>query len=101
MTDDRILPAFGHDIKQTVTPATPVSEGYMHSECTRCGFVFGDYSTPKTVEMSRLPFIDLSGYDDYSGYVAYTSLYNSFITGSNPPVRNMFSPKDSITRACL
>lgn len=101
MTYDRILPAFGHDIKQTVTPATPVSEGYMHSECTRCGFVFGDYSTPKTVEMSRLPFIDLSGYDDYSGYVAYTSLYNSFITGSNPPVRNMFSPKDSITRAML
>jgi len=38
-----------------------------------------------------LPFVDLSGYDDYSGYVAYTSLYNSFITGSNPPVMNQWA----------
>ena len=97
--DNRNLPALGHNIIKTGTDATLTSEGYVHMECANCGFVFGDYSTPKTVEMSRLPFVDLSGYDDYSGYVAYTSLYNSFITGSNPPVRNMFSPKDSITRA--
>ena len=97
--DNRNLPALGHNIIKTGTDATLTSEGYVHMECANCGFVFGDYSTPKTVEMSRLPFVDLSGYDDYSGYIAYTSLYNSFITGSNPPVRNMFPPKDSITRA--
>lgn len=96
--DSRILPA-GHQIKQTVTPATASSQGHTHSECTECGFVFGDYDTPKTVSASQLPFTDIAEYEDYSGYVAYTSLYNKFITGSNPPVRNMFSPKDSITRA--
>ena len=96
--DSRILPA-GHHIKQTVTPATASSQGHTHSECTECGFLFGDYDTPKTVSASQLPFTDIAEYEDYSGYVAYTSLYNRFITGSNPPVRDMFSPKDSITRA--
>ena len=44
-------------------------------------------------------FSDLTGLDAYNNFVAYTSLYNKFITGTNPPANNSFSPTASITRA--
>ena len=44
-------------------------------------------------------FFDLRGYEKYTEYVLYTSLYNSFINGTNPPYNNVFHPKVSITRA--
>ena len=97
--DTRNLPELGHNVKQTIVQATTESEGFVHSECTRCGFVFGEYTTPKTVDKARLPFTDIDSYTEYTGYVAYTSLYNSFITGTNPPANNVFSPTAPITRA--
>lgn len=97
--DKRNLPELGHCVNQTVIEATTTTEGFVHSECARCGFVFGEYTTPKTIDMSLIKFTDLAGYNAYSGYVAYTSVFNSFITGTNPPERTLFSPKDSITRA--
>lgn len=46
-------------------------------------------------------FNDISGLEYYDDYLAYTSVYNSFITGTNPPARTQFSPNDSITRSML
>lgn len=46
-----------------------------------------------------LPFKDLTGYEYYGNFVEYTSLNNSFITGTNPPERTLFSPTTAITRA--
>lgn len=51
------------------------------------------------VRFGKLHFVDLAGFEVYNDYVMYTSLYNDFITGTNPPERTKFSPKDSVTRA--
>ena len=50
---------------------------------------------------SNIPFVDLRSdeYEEYSDYILYTSVYNSFITGTNPPANNVFSPRISINRA--
>ncbi len=52
-------------------------------------------------EVTKLPFIDLSGYDYYADFIAYTSVYNQFLKGTNPPAFTTFSPKTSITRAMI
>jgi len=46
-------------------------------------------------------FTDLIGYNFYNDYVNYTSVYNSFIAGTNPPYYTEFSPTKPITRAML
>lgn len=48
---------------------------------------------------TKLHFVDLAGFENYIDYVKYTSLYNDFITGTNPPVCTVFSPKNAVTRA--
>jgi len=63
--------------------------GFQVKKCVGCGY-----------EM-RLPFKDLRGYESYCDYLAYTSVYNSFIAGTNPPQYTEFSPTTSITRAML
>lgn len=63
--------------------------------------IYNLYTAPKSVDLSKLPFKDLKGYESYSGYIAYTSVYNSYIIGTNPPEATLFSPDDSITRAML
>lgn len=57
------------------------------------------YTVPKQAELSLFSFEDLDNYKSYSGYVAYTSVYNSYIAGTNPPEYTLFSPTVSITRA--
>ena len=64
------------------------SGGYIANSCNNCGN-----------EKIRLPFEDLYGYEYYGDYIAYTSVYNKFITGTNPPERTLFSPTAPITRA--
>lgn len=59
----------------------------------------GKTPIPVTKSDAQKRFIDLSNQSFYDDYVAYTSVYNAFITGTNPPVRNMFSPAQTITRA--
>jgi len=46
-----------------------------------------------------ISFNDLSSFNNYCDYVAYTSVYNSFIAGTNPPYYTEFSPRTAITRA--
>lgn len=52
-------------------------------------------------ELFRLAFTDLTGFEKYNDFVAYTSYYNHFIEGTNPPYNTQFAPKRSITRAML
>lgn len=52
-------------------------------------------------ELVRLRFTDLTGFEYYNDFVAYTSHYNSFFKGTNPPYYTQFSPKESLTRAML
>lgn len=64
------------------------SGGYVVNSCNNCGN-----------QKLRLPFEDLYGYEHYGDYIAYTSVYNKFITGTNPPEKTLFSPTTPITRA--
>jgi len=48
-----------------------------------------------------LQFKDLYSYESYCDYIMYTSVYNSFIAGTNPPAYTQFSPRTAITRAML
>jgi len=48
---------------------------------------------------AALKFIDLEEYGAYRWYVLYTSLYNSYIVGTNPPEYTLYSPTASLTRA--
>ena len=73
--------------------------GYKNSTAQ----VYAETHGNKFIELeenpAQLKFGDLTGYDKYNDYVLYTSVYNSFITGTNPPANNVFSPKTSINRA--
>ncbi len=51
------------------------------------------------MRFGKLHFTDLKGYEVYNDYVEYTSLYNEYITGTNPPERTLFSPEGYVTRA--
>lgn len=65
---------------------------------------FGDTGRTKIKPVTsdaQNKFTDLAPYVIYDDYVAYTSVYNSFITGTNPPVNNVFTPNAAITRAML
>jgi len=58
------------------------------NRCDKCGEV-----------KARLSFTDIADYSGYNDYLAYTSSYNSFIAGTNPPYYTEFSPRTAITRA--
>ncbi len=62
--------------------------GFIVKRCTECN-----------EELSRLQFEDLGNYVIYADYVEYTSLFNKFISGTNPPYYTQFSPATPITRA--
>jgi len=51
------------------------------------------------VANNKFSDIQSSEYVPYSDYVMYTSVYNSFIAGTNPPYYTEFSPRTAITRA--
>ncbi len=63
--------------------------GIFQSECPGCG------------KITKIPFTDIKGYDYYADFLAYTSVYNEFLKGTNPPEFTTFSPKTAITRAML
>ncbi len=105
---------------KTIKQATCCNEGIKQSKCTACDYVKNesvgvDRNNHKKNwivddnlryrceycrdEFAWIDFYDLQGYDNYCTYIAYTSYYNSFITGTNPPDRTLFSPNQSITRA--
>ena len=82
VTKTETIPKISHDY------SWKNSGGYIVNSCNNCGN-----------EKIRLPFEDLYGYEYYGDYIAYTSVYNKFITGTNPPERTLFSPTMPITRA--
>lgn len=63
--------------------------GIYQSECLGCG------------KITKIPFTDLKGFENYVDFIAYTSVYNDYIRGINPPENTIFSPKTSINRAML
>jgi len=71
------------------------------AESEKYSAVYRFFTMPKQVDASLLRFNDLNNYAVYSAYVAYTSVYNSFISGTNPPYYTEFSPTKPITRAML
>ena len=62
--------------------------GVLAKKCVRCDS-----------ELKRLQFMDLDGCTEYGDYIEYTSVFNKFITGTNPPYNTMFSPRTAVTRA--
>lgn len=63
--------------------------GIFQNECIGCG------------KITKMPFIDLEGYDNYVDFLAYTSVYNEFLRGINPPDNTVFAPTRTINRATL
>ena len=63
--------------------------GMLEKTCASCGLV------------AKLPFYDISNCKYYGDYIAYTSLYNEFLNGTNPPVHTVFSPTRAIDRAMM
>jgi len=59
------------------------------------------YGVQTYIQIDGIPFLDLGGYESYAEYVKYTSVYNAFIAGTDPPKYTRFSPQVSITRAML
>ena len=55
------------------------------------------------VSLPEYSFDDLkeSAFDTYIDYVNYTSIYNKFITGTNPPYNTVFEPVRAINRAMM
>jgi len=70
------------------TPKWSNENGFIVKICTECN-----------EELSRLQFEDLGNYVTYADYVEYTSTFNKFISGTNPPYYTEFSPRTPITRA--
>ena len=69
------------------------STAEMYARNRNCDFV------ELTVSSVQEKFSDLTGYDYYDEFVAYTSVYNEFLKGTNPPEFTEFSPTTPITRA--
>ena len=118
----------GHDYEDVVTEPTCVDIGYTTYTCTICSGTYVDDYTDATgvhtyewVTTSNsylektcsvcsdvkvtLAFTDISAETEYFDYIAYTSYYNSLITGvkanSTDTTTETFSPRTSLTRAML
>ena len=120
--------ATGHSYKAVVTAATCVTGGYTTYTCSVCGDKYKSNYTSATGEHTyeweiasnsyptktcsvcsdvkvTLAFTDISTETEYFDYIAYTSYYNSLITGvkanSTDTTTETFSPRTSLTRAML
>lgn len=61
--------------------------------------VENDALTSGNIRFGKLNFVDIYGYDEYTDYIKYTSLYNEYISGTNPPACTVFAPENYLTRA--
>lgn len=61
--------------------------------------VENDALTSGNIRFGKLNFVDIYGYDEYTDYIKYTSLYNEYISGTNPPACTVFAPETYLTRA--
>ena len=66
-----------------------LKNGLYTNKCIGCG------------KMTTIPFTDIAGYGRYADYLAYSSVYNDFFKGTNPPYNNVFSPTRAVDRAMM
>lgn len=94
------LPEFGVDFEVIINITKGSPETCWHLE--NWEFVNGLYQSKCPCgNVEVIPFVDIAGYDYYVEYIAYTSVYNSFLKGTNPDLFNLFSPKTAINRAMM
>lgn len=67
------------------------------SSCEKWGYNF----SAMTQHQTQIKFKDLENFAYYNDFVAYTSLKNFYIAGTNPPEFSVFSPTAPVTRAML
>ena len=84
-----------------VRVASGVKDGDGYYSSDKYSNIYKCLTKANNVSLSDLKYTDLSGYDYYADYVAYTSVYNTYINGTNPPEFTKFSPKTSLTRAMI
>ncbi len=78
-----------------------VKDGDEYYSSDKYSNIYKCLTKANNVSLSDLKYTDLNGYDYYADYVAYTSVYNTYINGTNPPEFTKFSPKTSLTRAMI
>lgn len=61
----------------------------------------GETPITRTKADAQKQFVDLAGFEKYDDYIAYTSVYNEFVRGTNPPTNNVYSPVRTIERAMM
>ena len=64
--------------------------GSLVMMCVRCGDV-----------IKKLQFTDIGSCAYYGDFIEYTSSFNKFITGTNPPYNTVFEPVRAINRAMM
>lgn len=86
--------AFGEN-KDTVVYGYKNSS--VQTNCEKWGYKFSEMTQHQT----QIKFKDLENFAYYNDFVAYTSLQNFYIAGTNPPEFTIFSPTVAVTRAML
>ena len=90
---------FSHEYMANVQAAT--SESGLKYKAYSNGDVLSQPMKFIIPVYTNIQFMDLYGFEKYSEYVDYTSVYNSFITGTNPPYNTVFEPARAIDRAMM
>ena len=126
---DYICANHSHQYEGTTVEATCVDDAYYTYTCLACGETYtgteegtatGEHTYEWEIASSgyvektcsvcsdvkvTLAFTDISSETEYFDYIAYTSYYNSLITGvkanSTDITTETFSPRTSLTRAML
>jgi len=78
-----------------------IIHGYKNSTAQVYAETHGNTFVLLAEHAVQVKFKDLAGFELYNDYVAYTSINNTFISGTNPPYYTEFSPTKPITRAML
>ena len=100
-----------------VVNSTCTKMGYTTYTCSTCGYSYeGNYvdklghsfsyymvdgTKVRICDVCGYKFIDLDVYETYIDHVMYTSVYNEFLKGTNPPANNVFAPARAIDRAMM
>ena len=61
----------------------------------------GKTKLPREKAVAQKRFNDIAGFEKYDDYIAYTSVYNEIVRGTNPPYNTVFAPTRTIERAMM
>lgn len=61
----------------------------------------GKTQLPREKAVAQKRFNDIAGFEKYDDYIAYTSVYNEIVRGTNPPYNTVFAPTRTIERAMM